>query len=103
MIIPDLVEHLKRKQEAKTAEQQTEYRTMLMAAVHAEVESLQKSIDANMQANRSAKVNRAKRTLMTIMALLEQVPWVGLDSVNKGQGLEQRVMDTLTEGEEKAQ
>jgi len=95
MIIQDLRKHVEDKAKWEQEQNTAEYRTMLMAAVHAEVSSLQMGIDAMEKANKSAKANRLKRTLMTIFALLEQIPWVCLESVNKGQGIEQRTKDTL--------
>jgi hypothetical protein len=88
--------------QAKDQSNQDEYRAILMAAVHAEVTALQKSIDSHVQANRSAKADKAKRLLMTIFAMLEQIPWLDLASVNKGQGIEQRAKDTLLGAKEKA-
>jgi len=95
MIITDLREYIDQKAKAKEQTNQDEYRSVLMAAVHAEVESLQASIDAHDRANRSAKSNKAKRLLMTIFALLEQIPWLDLASVNHGQGIEQRAKDQM--------
>jgi hypothetical protein len=91
MIIPDIREYTKNKGT-------TEYRAMLMAAVHAEVLALQAAIDAHERKHASAKANKDKRLLMTIFALLEQIPWLGLDATAKGQGIEQRAKDTLRTG-----
>jgi hypothetical protein len=95
MIIQDLKKHVEDKAKWDQDRNTTEYRTMLMAAVHAEVSSLQMGIDAFEKAHKSAKANKLKRTLMTIFALLEQVPWVCLEGVSNGQGIEQRTKDTL--------
>ena len=95
MIIHDLKEFVRRKEEAKVASSTDEYRQVLMAAVHTEIERLQHSIDALTQAHKTTKANNQKRLLMTIFALLEQIPWLGLDQENKGNSIEQRAKDTI--------
>jgi hypothetical protein len=93
-VIHDLREHVKNKS-------QNEYRAMLTAAIEAETQALMAEVDRYEGLGDTRNANRAKNTLMTIFALVEQVPWLqGLCAGVPGGTMEMRVKDAMREPEE---